>query len=418
VHWCGAPLFTIAALTTLTHFAFLAIKIILIGGTLAANAYYLLSIVAGFRFFSRSRPSVDGQLLPVSIMIPLHGADFKAYQNYAELCRQDYPEYQIVFGVRDSGDSAIPIVEKLISDFPDRDIALVVSDKLIGQNLKVCNLQNMLDRVKHEQIIIVDSDIRVRRDYLRAVLAPLSDPRVGLVTCLYRAAEAPDLASKLEAVGITAEFASGVLMAWMLEGVKFALGSTMATTRTRLEAIGGFHALADYLADDFMLGNLIDKSGYEVRLSHHVVETAMHQAGFRGMMRHQIRWARSTRISRPMGYLGLILTYGTALALLVVAIDGAAMLSLLLLASTLAIRLTMGWMIGVHWLGDKILKTHFWLVPMRDLISFLIWCLSWVGKRVEWRGRLFEVARDGKMILVGGVPTRDTEQVHTAGPLS
>jgi len=389
----------------LLHLAFIAIQVILIGCTLAANAYYLLSIIAGFRFFSRSRDSEPAELLPVSIMIPLHGADFKAYQNYAELCRQDYPEYQIVFGVRDSRDSSVPIVKKLISDFPDRDIALVISDKTIGQNLKVSNLENMLARVKHEQIVIVDSDIRVGRDYLRKVLAPLSDPRVGLVTCLYRAAETPDFASKLEAVGITAEFAAGVLMAWMLEGVKFALGLTIATTRTRLEAIGGFHALADYLADDFMLGKLIERDGYEVRLSHHVIETVMQAAGFRGMMRHQMRWARSTRISRPMGYLGLILTYGTALALLNVAVDRASTFSLMLLAATLVIRLTMGWMIGVHWLGDRILKRYFCLVPVRDLLSFLIWCLSWVGKRVEWRGRLFEVARDGKMIQVGVAET-------------
>ena len=378
---------------------------ILIGGTLAANAYYLLSIVAGFRFFSRPRASEPGEFLPVSIMIPLHGADFNAYQNYAELCRQDYPVYQIVFGVRDSRDSSVPIVRKLISDFPYRDIALVISDKTIGQNLKVSNLENMLARVKHEQIVIVDSDIRVGRDHLRKVLAPLSDPRVGLVTCLYRAAETPDFAAKLEAVGITAEFTAGVLMAWMLEGVKFALGSTMATTRTRLEAIGGFHALGDYLADDFMLGNLIERDGYEVRLSHHVVETAMQPAGVRGMMRHQMRWARSTRISRPIGYLGLLLTYGTALALLNVAVDRASTFSLMLLAATLVIRLTMGWMIGVHWLGDRTLKKYFWLVPVRDLLSFLIWCVSWVGSRVEWRGRLFEVARDGKMVQVGVAET-------------
>jgi ceramide glucosyltransferase len=406
----------------LLHLAFIAIQVILIGCTLAANAYYLLSIVAGFRFFSRPRVHEDGHFLPVTIMVPLYGADLDAYENYARFCRQDYPEYQIVFGVRDSRDSSIPIVEKLIADFPDRDIALVISDNTIGQNLKVSNLQNMLARVTHEQIVIVDSDIRVGRDYLRKVLAPLSDPRVGLVTCLYRAAETPDFAAKLEAVGITAEFTAGVLMAWMLEGVKFALGSTMATTRTRLEAIGGFHALADYLADDFMLGNLIDKDGYEVRLSHHVVETAMQPSGFRGMMRHQMRWARSTRISRPMGYLGLILTYGTALALLNTVVDRASTFSLMLLAATFVIRLTMGWMIGVHWLADKILRKNFWLVPVRDVLSFLIWCLSWFGKRVEWRGRLFEVARDGKMIQVGGsragVPTRDAEQVHTSGPFS
>jgi ceramide glucosyltransferase len=385
----------------LPEFALTAIKVILICGVLAANAYYLLALLAGFRFFSKSKSKAElAELQPVSIMIPLQGADFKAYQNYQQLCIQEYPEYQIVFGVRDSQDSSIPIVERLINDFPDRDIALVISDVLIGQNLKVSNLQNMLGQVKHEQIVILDSDIRVKSDYLRSVLAPLSDPGVGLVTCFYRAAETPDFASRLEAVGITAEFAAGVLMAWMLEGVKFALGSTMATTRTRLEAIGGFPALADYLADDFMLGNLIERNGYEVRLSHHVVETAMNPVGLSGMMRHQMRWARSTRISRPLGYLGLILTYGTALALLNVAIDGASTTSLPLFGATLAIRLTMGWIIGVHWLGDRILMRNFWLVPVRDLLSFLIWCLSWVGKRVEWRGRLYEVARDGTMIQV------------------
>ena len=392
----------------------------LIGCTLAANAYYLLSIVAGFRFFSRPSLLEDGHSLPVTIMVPLYGADFEAYENYARFCRQDYPEYQIVFGVHDSRDSSIPIVEKLIADFPDRDIALVISDSTIGQNLKVSNLQNMLARVKHEQIVIVDSDIRVDRDYLRKVLTPLSDPRVGLVTCLYRAAETPDFAAKLEAVGITAEFTAGVLMAWMLEGVKFALGSTMATTRTRLEAIGGFHALADYLADDFMLGNLIERDGYEVRLSQHVVETAMQPSGFAGMMRHQMRWARSTRISRPMGYLGFILTYGTALAFLNVAVDRASTFSVALFASTLIVRLTMGWMIGVRWLGDKMLKKYFWLVPVRDLLSFLIWCLSWVGKRVEWRGQVFEVERDGKMNLVGRARAgvhRDAEKVHPTGRL-
>jgi len=375
-----------------------AIKLVLVVCTLAADAFYLLAIFAGFRFFSRQEPDQEGELLPASIMVPLYGADFKGYQNYARLCQQDYPEYQIVFGVRDALDSSVPIVQKLIEDFPERDITLVVSDKMLGQNLKVGNLQNMLASVKHERIVILDSDIRVSQDHLRKVLGPLSSNQVGLVTCLYRAAGAPDFGARLEAVGITAEFAAGVLMAWMLEGVKFALGSTMATTRTRLEAIGGFHALADYLADDFMLGYLIAKDGYEIRLSDHVVETAMHPVGLRGMLRHQMRWARSTRISRPLGYLGLILTYGTALALLNVAIGGASTFSLGLFALTLVIRLMMGWLIGVHWLKDKILLRNFWLVPARDLLSFLIWCLSWVGNKVEWRGQLFEVQSSGKMI--------------------
>jgi ceramide glucosyltransferase len=381
------------------------IKMILAGATLAANAFYLLSLIAGAKFFIARRPAETGNLKPVSIMIPLAGADFRAYENYARLCRQDYPAaYQIVFGVREATDSSIPIVEKLQADFAGCDIELVVCPEVIGTNLKVSNLRNILARAKHEQLVIVDSDIRVEKDYLRRVMAPLSEPRVGMVTCLYRATEPPDFAALLEAVGISGEFAAGVLMARMLEGVKFALGSTMATTKTHLQEIDGFEAVADYLADDFMLGNLIADRGDEVRLSHVVVETAMSPVGFKGMMRHQMRWARSTRISRPAGYLGLLLTYGTALALINVAVARASWLSLALFGLTLAVRLLMGWLIGVHYLKDRILKTHFYLVPLRDVLSFAIWAVSWFGRTVEWRGRRFEVRRDGRMVQVSGRP--------------
>jgi ceramide glucosyltransferase len=389
------------------------IEFLLAGCTLAAAAFYLLSMIAAYRFFSLAskrenpqtrRPAAPqpADLPPVSIMIPLHGADFNAYQNYARFCKQDYPQFQLVFGVREASDSSIPIVERLKRDFPANDIELVVCPAVMGTNLKVSNLQNMLARVRHEHLIVVDSDIRVERNYLKHVIAELQREGVGLVTCLYRAAETADFASKLEAVGITAEFAAGVLMARMLEGVKFALGSTMATTRTRLEAIGGFRALKDYLADDFMLGNLIAAQGYVVRLSHTVVETAMPPVGFIGMMRHQMRWARSTRISRPAGYLGLLLTYGTALALINVAVTRASGFSLGLLAFTLGVRLLMGWLVGVHYLEDRILKKHFYLVPLRDVLSFIIWAVSWFGRTVEWRGRRFAVKRDGRMVQVAG----------------
>ncbi|MFL6214147.1 MAG: bacteriohopanetetrol glucosamine biosynthesis glycosyltransferase HpnI [Blastocatellia bacterium] len=391
------------------------IELLLAGCTIAATAFYLLSMVAAYRFFAlapkpkntQTRRHGDTETInypPVSMMIPLHGADFKAYQNYVRFCKQDYTQFQLVFGVREATDSSIPIVEQLKRDFPDCDIELVVCPRVMGTNLKVSNLDNMLKRVRYEHLVIVDSDIRVERDYLKRVVDELQAPNVGLVTCLYRATEAADFASKLEAVGITAEFAAGVLMARMLEGVKFALGSTMATTRTRLEGVGGFGALKDYLADDFMLGNLIAEQGYEVRLSHVVVETAMSPVGFAGMMRHQMRWARSTRISRPAGYLGLLLTYGTALALINVAVARASSLSLGLLALTLTVRLLMGWLIGVRYLKDRLLKTHFYLVPLRDVLSFAIWAVSWFGRTVEWRGRRFEVRRDGRMVQVAGQP--------------
>src|SRR5215471_3367578 len=377
-----------------------ALKLLCTGATLAACAFYLLSMLAAVRFFRRKPVAPASELDPVSILIPLCGADSGAYENYAAFCRQDYPAYQIVFGVRDPLDAAVPIVRRLMANFPERDIALVICPKTIGSNLKVSNLYNMLEYVKHEWIVIVDSDIRVGPSYLRNVMPLLADQRVGLVTCLYRAAQAPAFAARLEAIGITADFVPGVLAAWLLEGMHFALGSTMALTRTTLKAIGGFQTISDYLADDFMLGNLIAKAGYEVCLARYVVKAVVAPMGFCGMLKHQLRWSRSMRFSRPVGYLGAVLTHGTALALLNLLVHYGAIPSLVLLGVALSIRLGMGWLIGVHWLDDRILKKSFWLLPLRDLLNFGVWCLGLVGKRVEWRGRLLEIIGDGKIVQV------------------
>ena len=377
-----------------------AIRLLLVSATCAACIFYLLCMVAAVRFF-RGKTSVhSATCLPVSILIPLRGAEVGAYESYAALCCQAYPDYQLVFGVCDPCDTAIPIVRQLIADFAERDIALVVCTDTLGTNPKVSNLHNMLRCVKYEQIIIVDSDIRVGGDYLRTIIPWLNEERVGLVTCLYRAAQAPDFATRLEAIGITAEFAPGVLAAWLLEGMSFALGSTMATTKTVLKAIGGLQTISDHLADDFMLGHLIAKAGYEVRLSHYVVETVLAPMGFRRMLKHQVRWSRSTRISRPLGYLGILLTHGTPLALLTLLASHGAMPSLILLGTTLGLRLTMAWLIGIHWLHDRVLQKYFWLLPWRDLLSFGIWCLGLVGKQVEWREQLFEIVDNGKIMPV------------------
>ncbi len=377
---------------------FTTLIIILVCCVIAANTFYLLSFYAAAKFFLEKPKPQNFQPQPVSIMIPLAGADVRAYENHARFCRQNYAaRYQIVFGVREATDSAVPVVRKLIADFPNCDIELVINPEIIGANLKVSNLRNMFERVKYDQLIIIDSDIRVGEDYLSRVLAPLAERQVGLVTCLYRAAEAPDFGALMEAVGLT-EFMSGVLTARLLEGVKFALGSTMATTKSILQLVGGFESLKDYLADDFMLGNLVARAGYEVRVADYLVETAMTPIGFAAMMKHQIRWGRSTRISRPAGYVGLILTYGVPLALLLCLLTGFSINSIILLVATLVIRLSTGWIIGVYWLGDEILKKNYWLLPVRDCLSLVIWCASLFGKRVEWRGRIFEVMRDGKMI--------------------
>jgi ceramide glucosyltransferase len=378
----------------------IALKLLLSGATLATCVFYLFSILAAVRFFGEKNAAPSSKLQPVSILIPLCGADEGAYESYTAFCLQDYPAYQIVFGVHDPLDPAIPIVHRLITDFPERDIALMVCANTVGANLKVSNLYNMLACVKYEWMVIVDSDIRVDPTYLRHIMPLLADQRIGLVTCLYRAAQAPTFGARLEAIGLTAGFIPGVLAAWLLEGMHFALGATMAMTRTTLKAIGGLQAIGDYLADDFMLGYLVAKAGYEVRLAHYVVEVVLAPMGFYGMLKHQLRWSRSRRFVRPGGYLGTVLTHGTALAFLNLLLCHGTGLSQVLLAVTLSIRLGMGWLIGVYWLHDKLLQKYFWLLPLYDLLNFGIWCLGLFGKRVEWRGRRLTIGGGGKIVQV------------------
>jgi ceramide glucosyltransferase len=383
------------------HAFILTIKLLFVGLILSADVFYILCVIAAIKFFREPAIKEEGEEPPVSILVPLHGADFQADENYGSLCSQDYGDYQIVFGVQDKDDPSVPIVRRLIDKFPSRDIHLLICPDTIGENLKVSNLQNMLAEAKHEYLVIVDSDIRVDKHYLRSIVGPLCLQGVGLVTCLYRAAGAPNIVAALEGIGITAEFAPGVLCAWLLEGMTFALGSTIALKRETLLGIEGFKSLANYLADDYMLGNLVFRNGGEVHLARHVVETTLAPIKFFTMIKHQARWARTMRMSRPFGYLGLALTYGTAFALLNAAVDRCSMQSLLFLGSTFGVRFGMAWLIGVHWLKDGVLKRYFWLLPLRDVLSPVIWVLGLVRTRVEWRGRTFKVLRDGKIAAVG-----------------
>jgi ceramide glucosyltransferase len=364
---------------------------------LAANIYYLLCIISAYQFFQKKSEPLSSETPAVTILIPLSGADFEAYENYASFCKQDYPLYQIVFGVQEESDPAVQIVHQITKDFPDCDISLSISSTTIGLNLKVSNLQNMVAFAKYDILAVVDSDIRVGEEYLRNIVSELSKERVGLVTCLYRGIRAGNLAAKLEAIGITSEFASGVLVARLLEGIKFALGATLATKREVLDRIGGFPALADYLADDFMLGNLISDAGFEVRLSPYVVKTVLASPSFWSMVKHQVRWARGTRICRPKSYLGLLFTYGTPLALLNLVFPGHLLPGWILLGFTLLMRLFASWTVGVRGLKDPIPKKYFWLVPAREILSLGIWCWSLVGKTVEWRGQILELMKDGKI---------------------
>jgi ceramide glucosyltransferase len=381
----------------------LALRIALFACVLSAIVYYSIAVIAGLAWFSdRRRQRALGLNFtpPATIFKPVRGADAEAYENFASFCQQDYPDFQIIFGVREESDPAVPIIRQLIANFPDQDIELVISANEIGYNAKVSNLQNMLAKARHDVLLIADSDIRVEPDYLRRVVAPMQQDKIGMVTCLYRGANARTFAALLENVGISSTFGPEVCSARLLEGVAFALGSTIVMRRNILERIGGFPAVADYLADDFLLGNLTSKLGYEVVLSDCVVDHISGPDTMSTMLKHQLRWGRSTRISRPWGYRGLILTYGTATALLAMLAWGFSAFAWWLLAATMLFRFLPVFLVGVYGLKDRMLARYFWIVPIRDLVTFGIWAVSFVGNQIQWRGVDFRVLPGGQIAPV------------------
>ncbi len=360
-------------------------------------AYYLFAIFAARRFFSKKPPAPLDHYPPVSILIPLCGADSRAYENYAALCRQDYPCLQIVFGVRDPGDSSIALVDRLKKDFPETQMDLAVSRAEIGRNPKVNNLNNMLPFARHDVLVLMDSDIRIGPDFLKKVVAELVENSGGLLTCLYRAGEAPGLPSMLEAAGITAEFGPGVLIAEVTAGISFAFGAAIIMERRALQAAGGFPAIADYLADDYMIGNLVRKAGLPVRLSRCVVETVLSRLSFPAFILHQIRWARGIRACGRLGHTGSMIANGTILALLYLVLSGFSSAGWWLLAAVVVLRAATAWFVGVRSMGDVALKRRMPLVFARDLFSFFFWCAAMTGNTVEWRQKKFRIDRDGKM---------------------
>jgi ceramide glucosyltransferase len=366
-------------------------------GTLSGISYYGLCLWSARSFLRQSKTGSLQFTPPISILKPLRGTDPNIDESFRSHCLQDYPEYEIIFGVSDANDPAVPAVEELMRDFPNRAIRLLVCSDVLGSNVKVSNLIQMLVAARYEYVFVNDSDMRVPRDYLGRVIAPMSDDAVGMVTCMYRGQAAGTLGSKLEAIGISTEFHAGVLAAWRLEGgVHFGLGSTLAFSRKALTAIGGFEPLVDYLADDYELGYRISQAGYKVVLSDLVVDTHVPPYSLSEFLHHQLRWSRSTRHSRQWGYTGLILTYALPWALLAVLASRLAPWSWALLAVALAARVLVAVVVGFVVLRDRQVPRDLWLLPVRDLFALGIWVASYTGDTVAWRGDQF-VLKDGKL---------------------
>jgi ceramide glucosyltransferase len=377
------------------------IQIIAVLGSLASISYYLMCLLAATRFLQERKtstiPGVGETTPPVSILKPLKGTDPGMYESFRSHCVQDYPKYEILFGINDPEDPAAEIVKRLRTEFPQLSIQLVVCPKDLGPNTKVSNLAQMFPIAQYQFIVVNDSDIRVEADYLRRVIRSLADPKIGMVTCLYSGIPASTLGSRLESLGISTDFSAGVLVAQQVEGgIHFGLGSTLALRRHDLVTIGGFPAFVDYLADDYEIGHRISQLGIQVKLSETVVETFLPAYSLREFLHHQLRWARSVRDSRPSGYLGLGLTFGLAWGLFALASAHAAVWSWTLLGVIVAMRIAVAAVVGSLVLGDRRVLRLLWLLPLRDLIATLLWVASFTGHTVAWRGVAFRL-KDGKL---------------------
>lgn len=364
-------------------------------------AYYVTAILAALRFFRRERARVLPNFSPpVSLLKPVRGVDFGSWENFLSFCQQDYPEYEILFAVKDETDPAVPLIQRLATEFPARRIRLLFRAEQIGSNRKV-NAQILMAReAQREILVLTDGDVRVGPNYLREVVAPFADPKVGAVTSFYRGIAEPSLGADMEAIGASSDFFAGVLVAEWKEGMTFALGASIVTTKTWLAKIGGFEAIADQHSDDYELGHRIAKAGGEVQLSRESVWTMYPAQTARGFWEHQVRWARTVRLCRPWSYLGLIFTYGlpwTLLAAIAAARAGWPGIAVAYIAAYLVLRLTMAWTVGVWGVGDDLLRRKLWLVPLRDAIYFAVWLASFVSTRITWGGEEYTMEK-GQMV--------------------
>jgi ceramide glucosyltransferase len=385
------------------HFLTRAFVFLTLAGCLSSAAYYFICLWTALGFLhrrqSQSAPPQMASFPPVSILKPLKGTDPEIYESFRSHCIQAYPEYEIIFGVSDPADPAVATVDWLRRDLPNRNIRLVVCPEVLGPNVKVSNLEQMVQRARYEHLIVNDSDIRVDDDYLQRVIAPLADARVGMVTCLYRGVAAPSLGSKLEALGI-ADFGASVLVAEQVErGIHFGLGSTLAFRRTDLNRIGGFKSMVEFLADDYELGRRIAALGLKIVISELVVETHLPAYDLPAFLAHQLRWARGVRDARRSGYIGLVSTFGIPWALLALVAAGGKAWAWLILAAMLLLRTVLGFVVCRSVLQDEEAVERLWLLPLRDVIAFAVWIASFAGHTVTWRGERFHLKK-GRLIQI------------------
>jgi ceramide glucosyltransferase len=347
----------------------------------------------------RSTPNHPRSLPPVTVLKPLCGAEPGLYQSLRSFCRQDYPEFQLIFGVRDPADPACAVVTRLAAEFPSIPIELVIDPQLHGSNHKISNLLNMLPYARHDLLVMADSDAFADADYLAAVTAPLLDRDVGLVTCIYRGAPTRRVWSRLGAMYVNEWYVPSVLLAWLFGHQGYVSGQTVCLRRDTLQAIGGLSPLANHLADDYLLGELVRAVGLRIVLSPYVLQGEHHEPTFDSFARHELRWMRTLRVLRPRSFRLIFFSFSLPLAvigLLAAAADSPPPVYLwALFGITVAARLVLHF---AHRIRDRrVSLSDLWLLPVRDALICWIWCRSFFTSRVTWRGSEFDVDADGVM---------------------
>jgi ceramide glucosyltransferase len=362
--------------------------------------YYSLAILSSFQFFSRARrEKFDDQPFtpPVSNLKPVKGLDPGAYENFASLCRQDYPEYELLFCTTDGTDPSVPIIQKLMKDFPDRQIRLLYSAGIDVINDKVAKLGLMMREAKYDHLVINDSDVRVTPDYMKTVVAPLHDPKVGGVTCFYVSTEDQSFVERLQTMGMLSDFYAGILVAWKLDGVHFALGPTMVSTKQMVRKFGGFQVLESRPADDLLFGRLIAELGMEMKLLPYTVETTPDYNGVGELFAKRSRWMTVMRKMRPWGHFGLLFTWGLPWSLFALALHPTAAVAAAYLGGYFACRVIITALIGEYGLKQKGLWKNYALIPFWDTLAFLVWLTSFTRSYIRWRGVDYEL-REGQLV--------------------
>jgi ceramide glucosyltransferase len=365
---------------------------------LAPLGFYVVATISAIRFFRRERArQLPVFTPPVSLLKPVRGADSDSRENFASFCKQNYTGYEILFCVNEMSDPAVPVIQSVMEEFPQQPIRILSDAEQIGSNRKVNNLALLAREARHDILVQSDGDVRVGPNYLREVVAPFNDPSTGVVSCFYRGIAAKTLWAELEAIGASSDFFGGALVAEWMEGITFALGASVITTKSWLAKIGGYEALANQLADDYEIGNRVHKAGGSVLLSREPVWTAYPAETARGFWEHQVRWARTVRLCRPASSLGLLFTQGLPWALLAAAVAPVSWIGVGYILAYLLLRLVMAWAVGVWGVGDQVLKHRPWLVPLRDLLHFVVWLASFASNRVTW-GDLKYTIKNGQMV--------------------